>query len=67
MNTALAGTGRRKRLVIDGENYYLVVTSGPDGPHVCCTCPRENAPDNLRMRAAVDALCIEITSMLRTL
>lgn len=61
----LAGTGTRRRISINGENYYLIVTRGEHGPHICVTCPRENAPENRRIRGALEGLCDEITKDLR--
>lgn len=56
--------GKRRRIKIDGENYYLIVTDGPDGPAVDITCPRENAPENVRMRHAVETITNNINEML---
>ena len=63
--TDLAGTGQRRRIEIGGENYYIIVTRGDNGPHVCATCPRENAPDNAKMRAVLETVCSTITEMMR--
>lgn len=57
-------TGKRRRIEIDGENYYLIVTDGPDGFAVDITCPRENAPENIRMRRAVEVITCNINEML---
>ena len=62
----LAGTGQRKRLTISGEHYYLIVTHGENGPHVCATCPRENAPEQREIRAVLETVCETITEMMRT-
>ena len=64
--TTLAGTGQRRRISIGGENYYIVVTLGDAGPHVCATCPRENAPERREIRAVVERMCKAITEMLRS-
>lgn len=64
--TTLAGTGQRRRISIGGENYYIVVTLGDAGPHVCATCPRENAPEQREVRAVLEQVCETITEMLRT-
>ena len=56
--------GLRRRIGIEGENYYLVVTRGPDGYAVDVTCPRENAPDNRRVRGIVETLTEHINHML---
>lgn len=64
--TILAGSGQRRRIEIGGENYYIVVTHGDSGPHVCATCPRENAPENRKMRNILETVCSTITEMMRT-
>lgn len=57
-------TGLRRRLTIDGEHYYLIVTDGPDGLRLDATAPRENAPDNLRLRGILDTICAAATEMI---
>ena len=64
--TTLAGTGIRRRIEIGGEHYYIIVTHGESGPHVCATCPRENAPERREIRAVVERMCKAITEMLRS-
>ncbi len=49
--------GQRRRITVDGEHYYLIVTSGPDGWHICATCARENAPERAATRRIVDQIC----------
>lgn len=56
--------GLRRRISIEGESYYLVVTWGPDGYAVDVTCPRKNAPDNRRVRCIVETLTAHINHML---
>lgn len=56
--------GLRRRVRIEGEHYYLVVTRGPDGYAVDVTCPRENAPDNTRVRGIVETLTAHINHLL---
>lgn len=63
--SGLAGTGQRRRIEIGGENYYIIVTNGESGPHVCATCPRENAPERMETRQVVERLCETITEMMR--
>lgn len=47
----------RHKVVIDGENFYLVV-----GENFChATTPYENRPENEKTRRVVDTLCEEIT------
>lgn len=55
--------GKRRRLKLEGENYYLIVTVGPDGPAVDITCPRENAPENVRMRRIVESITAGINDI----
>jgi len=50
--TASAG-----KIIIDGENYYLVV--GKNFVHA--TTPHENRPENEKLRRIVDAICHEVT------
>lgn len=64
--TTLAGTGIRRRIEIGGENYYIIVTFGENGPHVCATCPRENAPERREVRVVLEQVCETITEMMRT-
>ena len=64
--TTLAGTGIRRRIEIGGENYYIIVTFGENGPHVCATCPRENAPERREVRVVLEQVCETITEMIRT-
>ena len=64
--TTLAGTGIRRRIEIGGENYYIIVTRGENGPHVCATCPRENAPEQREIRAVLETVCEMITEVMRT-
>lgn len=51
----------RKRIKIDNENYYLIV--GKDFIHA--TCPRENAPENVKVRAILDQVCEAISAIRR--
>lgn len=50
-------SGQRRRITVDGEHYYLIVTRGPDGWHICATCARENAPERAATRRIVDQIC----------
>lgn len=50
----------RKRIVINGENYYLIV--GKD--FVDVTVPQENRPDRVAERMIIDTLCAEITNIM---
>lgn len=49
----------RTRVVIDGENYYLV--TGDD--FITCTVPRENKPENKALHDIVERHCLEITEL----
>lgn len=52
-----AGSGRRVKVCIDGENYYFTV--GENFIHA--TVPDENKLDRARERALIEALCQGIT------
>ena len=52
----------RKRAIINGENYYLVV--GDD--FVEATVPRENDPAMSEARVIVESLCSAITRVMRS-
>ena len=56
--------GLRRRITIDGEHYYLIVTDGPDGWTVDITAPRENAPENARLRGILESLCGAVSEMI---
>jgi hypothetical protein len=47
----------RRKVVIDGENYYLTI--GTDFAHA--TTPFENRPENEKLREVVDMVCAVIT------
>ena len=47
----------RRKVVIDGENFYLVI--GKNFAHG--TTPYENRPENEKVRRIVDTICEEIT------
>ena len=53
----------RKRVVIDGENFYLVVGK----TFVDVTVAHENRPENLKKRLMLQTLCDEITTVLKEL
>lgn len=59
-----ANTGQRRRMTIDGEHYYLIVTNGPDGWRIDITAPRENAPENARLRGILESLCGAVSEMI---
>ena len=64
-STDQVGSGQLRRVEIGGEYYYLILTDGPSGPHLCCACPRENAPERREMRAVLETVCNTITEMMR--
>ena len=65
--TTLAGSGQRRRIEIDGEHYYIILTRSDDGSvNIDTTCPRENAPENTHLRAVLETVCETITEMMRT-
>lgn len=55
--------GKRRRLTIDEENYYLVVTDGADGWQIDITCPRENAPENMKLRGILEKICAAVNEL----
>ena len=57
-------TGLRRRLTLDGEHYYIIVTNGPDGPVIDVTAPRENAPENGKLRQILENICTTINTMI---
>lgn len=57
-------TGLRRRITVDGEHYYLIVTDGPDGLQLDVTAPRENAPENARLRGILETICGAATKMI---
>ena len=56
----LIGTGKRKRIEINKQNFYLIVT----GDSVTCTVPHENRPEQKELRNIVDTLCAEISELM---
>lgn len=46
----------RRKLEIDGENYYLVIGKG----FLHITCPRENDSSMSKERTALERLCQEV-------
>ena len=52
-----ADEGRRIRLELFGENYYLGVFKTGDGFDFIPTVPRENDPMMSRERLAVEEIC----------
>ena len=62
---SFAGTGQRRRIEIDGEHYYIIVTWEDGSPTVLATCPRENAPERREVRAVLEQVCETITEMMR--
>lgn len=56
--------GRRRRVTIEGEHWYLIVSRGPDGVCVDITCPRENAPEHAKLRAIMETVCANLNPLL---
>ena len=52
-----ADDGKRVRLNLFGENYYLCVLKLDDGFDFVPTVPRENDPMMSRERLAVETIC----------
>lgn len=59
------GVGKRKRISIFGENYYITVTRAIDGIDFTPTVPRENDPAMSRERLAIETICTELSEMTR--
>lgn len=57
-------TGKRRRVTIEGEHWYVIVTGGPDGPAVDITCPRENALEHAKLRGQLEMITGVINDML---
>ena len=60
------GVGKRIRVCIDKENYYLTATRAVDGGiDFTPTVPRENDPSMSRERMAVETICREASRLSR--
>lgn len=59
------GLGYRGRVIIDGENYYITVTDGDEGFRVTITCPRENSPENTKLRTMMEQISTNINMLSR--
>lgn len=60
------GEGKRIRVCIDKENYYLTATRAVDGGiDFTPTVPRENDPSMSRERMAVETICREASRLSR--
>jgi len=56
----LVGMGRRKRVKLWDQNWYLTVTK----TSVDITVPFENRPEQLDLRLTVERLCSEISELM---
>lgn len=52
--------GKRLLVTLDGDPYYVIVTTGPDGRQVDCICALETSEPDPKMRRAIDILCAAI-------
>lgn len=59
--TEYQGTGKRRRIEIAGQNYYIFVGDS----HVDVTLPYENRPENIEQRVLVNTLCKEISKLMQ--
>lgn len=60
------GEGKRIRVQLFGENYYLTATrGGDDGIDFTPTVPRENDPAMSRERQAIEVICQELSRLTR--
>jgi len=55
------GTGKRRRVEINGENYYLLLSDN----HIDITVPFENRPENVETRVLLNTLCKEISKLMK--
>ena len=60
-------SGKRIRISLFGENYYLTATRGVDGFDFIATVPRENDPAMSRERMAIDTICAELSALTRAI
>ena len=56
----LVGVGKRKRIELWDQNWYLTVTK----TSVDITVPFENRPEQLDLRLTVERLCSEISKLM---
>lgn len=54
------GSGKRRKVVINGENFYLTVGEN----FIEATVPYENRPDNQELRQIVETLCQTATVLM---
>lgn len=54
----------RKRVEINGENYYIIAC---DDYTIKATTPYENRPENMKERQVVDMVCDTVSSILKEL
>ena len=59
-----AGEGRRKRIVLDGENVYLLVVVEHGVPAIQATVPHENTEERAHMRRVVETVCATANQMM---
>lgn len=52
--------GLRRRVEIDGKNYYMFVSHTT----IDITVPDENRDDNLKQRTILDELCLHASALL---
>ena len=55
--------GKRKKIVIDNENFYITITPNS----VTATIPHENRDENMKLRQLIDSICETITTTLEEL
>lgn len=59
-------TGKRIRLTIAGENYYLIAVRCDDGGlDYCVTVPDENKPTGQRQRETAERICAACSALSR--
>lgn len=61
MDTQDKQIGKRRRIKIDGQNYYMFVSHTT----IDITMPEENRDDNLDQREILDQLCLHASALLK--
>jgi len=51
----------RRKMVIDGEHFYLVVGK----TFIQCVVPRENSPEQSKLRDTIETMCTHVTELLQ--
>jgi hypothetical protein len=60
MSQTTAEDCTRKKVVINGENFYLIVGK----EFIMCTIPRENDPNQSEVRSIVEQVCNAVSEVM---